>query len=144
MPISAPARSGTTSLREWIKVQQAKGLTRVPAYEYTVHDEAGIARKDVIQAADREEAVTLLEAQGFQVVSLHEYRLGFLHRVIGGVESTDEKALLLFTRQLATMLHAGLPLLRCLLTLSKQTTSHHLRMVLNIVRANVEAGMSPS
>jgi type IV pilus assembly protein PilC len=54
----------------------------------------------------------------------------------------SRRALAVFTRQFATMLNAGLPLLSCLEILAKQTESPALRRVLGEVRTDVEGGLS--
>jgi type IV pilus assembly protein PilC len=54
----------------------------------------------------------------------------------------SRRAMAVFTRQFATMLNAGLPLLSCLEILSKQTESPALRRVLGEVRTDVEGGLS--
>ncbi len=54
----------------------------------------------------------------------------------------SKRALSVFTRQFATMLGAGLPLLSCLEILSKQTESVGLKRVLDEVRTDVEGGLS--
>ncbi|MGB7054241.1 MAG: type II secretion system F family protein [bacterium] len=54
----------------------------------------------------------------------------------------SRRALAVFTRQFATMLNAGLPLLSCLEIMAKQTESPALRRVLGEVRTDVEGGLS--
>lgn len=54
----------------------------------------------------------------------------------------SRRSLAVFTRQFATMLNAGLPLLNCLDILAKQTESPALRRVLGEVRTDVEGGLS--
>lgn len=54
----------------------------------------------------------------------------------------SKRALAIFTRQFATMLGAGLPLLNCLEILAKQTESAGLKRVLDEVRTDVEGGLS--
>lgn len=113
----------------------------MPAFEYTIHDAAGIVRRDVIQAPSKDDAIAQLQAMSFEVFSIHLYRPDLATRVLGVMERRDNKALLLFTRQFATMLRAGLPVLRCLVTLGRQTESHRLRLVLNVLRGSVESGL---
>ena len=50
------------------------------------------------------------------------------------------KTLVVFTRQLATMIDAGLPLVQCLEILSTQEPDRNFRKVLEQVKASVEAG----
>lgn len=55
----------------------------------------------------------------------------------GGVPSKD---LLIFTRQFATMIDAGLPLVQCLEILGSQTDNPSLKKVIFAIKARVEAG----
>jgi type IV pilus assembly protein PilC len=50
------------------------------------------------------------------------------------------KDLQIFTRQLATMIDAGLPLVQCLDILSSQTPNKHFASILGQVKASVESG----
>jgi type IV pilus assembly protein PilC len=56
---------------------------------------------------------------------------------LGGVPSKD---LLIFTRQFATMIDAGLPLVQCLEILGSQTDNPSLKKVIFAIKARVEAG----
>jgi len=54
--------------------------------------------------------------------------------------SVSTKELAIFTRQFATMIDAGLPLVQCLDTISKQCENKYLREVITQVMQDVEAG----
>src|SRR5690606_36731765 len=54
--------------------------------------------------------------------------------------STKEK--ILFSRQLSTLINAGLPLLQSLRSVGKQTKSKQMQVVINQVIADIEAGSS--
>jgi len=71
-------------------------------------------------------------------IKIKEEKKGFA--LFGG--RISKRALSVFTRQFATMLNAGLPLLNCLEILSKQTESVGLKRVLDEVRTDVEGGLS--
>lgn len=71
-------------------------------------------------------------------IKIKEEKKGF--GLFGG--RVSRHALAVFTRQFATMLNAGLPLLNCLDILAKQTESPALRRVLGEVRTDVEGGLS--
>jgi type IV pilus assembly protein PilC len=60
-----------------------------------------------------------------------------LGKIGGGVKTKD---LAIFTRQFATMINAGLPLVQCLDTLSKQTTKPVFKDVISKVMKDVEGG----
>lgn len=61
-----------------------------------------------------------------------------IHLKIGtGIKS---KEIVVFTRQFATMIDAGLPLVQCLEILGSQQTNVHFQKVINLVKTDVEAG----
>lgn len=116
-------------------------MTRV--FEYKAKTSEGRLIKGLKQAESSETAVRALVGEGLLLVDLKEARntldvskySGWLLRRPG----TGELAV--FTRQLATMVSAGLPLLRCLEVLTEQTVNSHLRKAAEQVRRDVEAGI---
>ena len=60
--------------------------------------------------------------------------------------SKDQKVktddLVIFSRQLATMIDAGIPLVHALAILSEQTEAKGLKDIVAVVRRDIEAGMS--
>lgn len=96
-----------------------------------------------IEAANRTAAIEVLRKQGLKPVGLHEAvtkKRGMnLTLFGGGVKSRD---LVIFTRQLSTMVNAGVPLLRALNTLQGQSESKKLQEVMTVVVKDVQGGMA--
>lgn len=95
--------------------------------------------KAVVQAESESSAAKLLIAQGFTPLSITEIDengggLGFLKNRI----STKDK--IVFTRQLATLIGAGLPLSQSLHTSLEQTENKRLQSVIEDIVASVEGG----
>ncbi len=61
---------------------------------------------------------------------------------LGGHIRTKDRVL--FTRQLSTLINAGLPLSRALHSVEDQVTNKHLKTIINSVSASVEGGSSLS
>ncbi len=59
---------------------------------------------------------------------------------IPGIGGATQKDLLIFTRQFATMIDAGLPLVQCLDILGSQTENPSMKKTIFAVKAKVEAG----
>lgn len=57
-------------------------------------------------------------------------------------EKVKPKDLVVFTRQLATMINAGVPLVRSLSTMQAQTESEALKVHLTQISKDVEGGMA--
>ncbi len=96
-----------------------------------------------IDAADRQAAIAALTKDKLQPISVKETKAkaggGKLSFGAGKVKSKD---LVMFTRQLSTMVSAGVPLLRALTTLQAQTESKKLKEVLAGVNKDVQGGTS--
>lgn len=91
-----------------------------------------------VSAESEKSAAKLLRDQGLVPLSMklqHKRSGGFSQRV-----RTKDKVI--FSRQLATLINAGLPLVQSLRSVVKQTTSKPMQVVINQVIADVESGMS--
>lgn len=94
--------------------------------------------KAQVQADDENSAAKLIREQGLTALNIELVKTG------GGFGrgriKTKEKVL--FSRQLATLIDAGLPLVQALRSVAQQTTGKPLKVVINQVIADVEAGTS--
>jgi type IV pilus assembly protein PilC len=100
---------------------------------------AGEKRRGVIEAENRTIVEERLRGDNISIQSVkREGGLGDLQIQIGtGVTSKD---LQIFTRQLATMIDAGLPLVQCLDILAAQTENKSFKKILTSVKNTVEQG----
>jgi type II secretory pathway component PulF len=103
---------------------------------------AGLAQHGLVEAPDLDRAVELVRTMGLTPIRMdsqaggaQESRAFSLFR-----KRVATRDLILFTRQLETMLEAGLPLLSALETLHEQTAHPELRLAIDRVRADVEQG----
>ena len=110
-------------------------------YTYQARDANGQAVDGQIEAADESAASMALGNRDLTVVSL-QASVG--HKVskkkaAGRIKIQD---LVAFTRQLATMMDAGLPLVQALTSLEEQATSKPFKAVLKQVTEQVEQGQA--
>jgi general secretion pathway protein F len=115
----------------------------VGAFEYTALDAAGRERKGVLEGDTPKQVRQLLREQQLLPVAVSEVareeekrerkRLGFTR----GVSAAD---LSLMTRQLATLVRAGLPLEEALYAVSQQTEKPRVQSIVLGVRAKVMEG----
>ncbi len=114
----------------------------MPRYAYQARDASGRTVSGVIDARDERGLIAALRPQGFTVTSVKEEKraldLSFLLRFGARVKTKD---LTVFSRQFATMVNAGLPLMQALEILGRETDSVPLRRLLERVRADVSAGL---
>ena len=118
----------------------------VQEFAYRALDAAGGGVvKGTIEAANESAVAGKLKAQGLTPLDVTPLSKTGLHREISlpslnrGVSS---KTLAVFTRQMAALINAGLPLMRTLAVLTEQTSDRKLGPVLTQVAGDVEAGSS--
>jgi len=104
---------------------------------------AGEAQTGEIEVGRQDEALELLRKRKILVTSLRP-KGGFTMPKIGGGVSVSTKDLAIFTRQFATMISAGLPLVQCLDILAKQSSKPSFGRVIGEVTREVEAGSTLS
>ena len=111
------------------------------AFQYQARDNAGQVISGQVEAADQQGAATILSNRNLMVVSLQPSgsRRAATKRMQGKVKPQD---LVVFTRQLATMIDAGLPLVQTLSALEEQTDSKVFKDVIRSILQKVEAGES--
>jgi type IV pilus assembly protein PilC len=108
------------------------------SFAWTGRTRQGVTRKGEISAKTREEVISLLRKQNILVTSIKPKGGVSLGRFFA--PGVKEKDLAVFTRQFATMIDAGLPLVQCLEILSAQTENPTLAKVIGDVRQDVEGG----
>ena len=118
-------------------------------FSYTVKDINGKTKTDIADAFDQATLVDRLQKQGFFIITIQELkdtRAGTkegsaspaVHRFTHSNIKLDD--LLIFSRQLATMLESGVTLLRSLSVIVSQVESREFHRVLNEVKSDVEQG----
>ncbi len=107
-------------------------------FSYTASKD-GKTISGVLSARDRDSAIVSLRKQGAHpiVVKKHKARYGFKFALGQKVSLKD---LAIFTRQLSTMVSAGVPLSRSLSTLQIQASSKKFKSIIGEISKNVEAG----
>ncbi|WP_299036584.1 type II secretion system F family protein [uncultured Pseudokineococcus sp.] len=121
--------------------------TATKTYEYAVRDAGGQLVTGTLDAASEAALVARLKGMGYAPVSLQEKGGGTgLNREITlpGGDRVSLKDLAVMSRQFATMVGAGLSLVRSLAILAEQTQSKGLQKALAEVRGRVETGASLS
>ena len=113
-------------------------------YDYEARDSASNKIvKSVVQADSENAAAKLLTAQGFVPlkIELQDDKTNFFARFSGRITTKDR---VVFTRQLATLIGAGLPLAQSLRTVQEQTTNKRMQEIVQEIISDVEGGKSLS
>jgi type IV pilus assembly protein PilC len=132
----------------------------MPLYSYTALDSKGKEKEGTLEGANQNEAITRLKEMGFFPTKVMEIKAA-AGKVARGAATgekkkksakdieikipgfggrVDTKSLCTFTRQLATLVDAGLPLLRGMQVLGKQEKNPALREIVSKVSATIEGG----
>ncbi|KKR99538.1 MAG: pili assembly protein PilC, type IV pilus assembly protein PilC, partial [Microgenomates group bacterium GW2011_GWC1_41_20] len=110
-------------------------------FNYKAKDRAGRVVKGEVEAVDIDGAAKLVRGKGFFVISLNpkiESPFSFIRKMKDKINEGDVAN---FTRQLSTMINAGLPITEALLILRSQTKKSMQAIVAQLL-ADVEAGES--
>jgi len=112
----------------------------MPVYTWKGKTRQGTVTKGLMEAANEEAVMTQLRGQMLTPIAvkakakdISEY-LGFLKQKI------TTKNLVIFARQFATMIDAGLPLVQCLKILGEQQENTTFKAIIEEVRNDVEQG----
>ena len=113
-------------------------------FEYKAIDAKGLSRTGKVEASDEAAARSSLVRTGLKPLFLKKagkesFDVMSLFRKGGKVKIKD---LVIFTRQLATMINAGVPLVRSLATLNAQTENPTFKKQLTSISKDVESGMA--
>ena len=111
-------------------------------YRYEARDSAtGAKVRAEVQAENAQAAAKLIKQQGLMPLDITPVGagLGGVAKYFNRIKTKDR---ILLTRQIATLVNAGLPLVQSLRTVSNQTQSKPLKVVVDQVIADIEGGSS--
>lgn len=112
----------------------------MPIYRWRGTNRAGKKVKGEMEAPDPEVVGQTLRRQRIEVLNVKEAPKDIFENVSFLQPKVKEKDIVLFTRQFATMIDAGLPLVQCLDILSGQTVNRKFKDILRQVKSDVESG----
>lgn len=117
------------------------------AFEYSALDAQGKTRKGVIESDSARGARSLLRDQGLapltiEAVVADQATAGGLHGWMSRWQTLNPTELALFTRQISTLIAAGLPIDAALAGIIRQTESPRIRRIITAVRSKVVEGHS--
>jgi type IV pilus assembly protein PilC len=115
----------------------------VATFTYKARNRRGEVLQDQVEGLDTMSVVSSLRQQGLLVIDVKEQ--GAAQRdLFEPFKKVKLGDLVVFTRQFATMINAGLPIVRSLYVLSEQSENKKLKDTVDAVRKDVEAGLSLS
>ncbi|MDD2805985.1 MAG: type II secretion system F family protein [Elusimicrobiales bacterium] len=108
-------------------------------FAYKAKDPSGKAVEGNVEAADEKAAMARLRSQRLSVTEIKAGK-GPKQGKKGG--KIDNKDVVIFSRQLSTLVSSGVPIVQGLTILSEQAEAPNFKLVLNNLRTDIEAGLS--
>ncbi|HUV04563.1 MAG TPA: type II secretion system F family protein [Armatimonadota bacterium] len=112
-------------------------------FAYTAVDASGKSVKGSLDADNQQLVLSKLQEQGYHVTNLAERRKPSFS--VGGMSRFKKlrlQSLVVFSRQFATMINAGVSIIKCLDILENQTKDGVLKPVLGQAMRDVKSGLS--
>jgi type IV pilus assembly protein PilC len=115
----------------------------VGVFAFRAVDVAGVPARGELEATSKAQVSEQLRQRGLIVLDVSEKREALkLESIVQRFKSVNLRNLSVFSRQFATLITSGMPMLRSLYTLEEQTEDEMLKAAIVGVRQNVEAGSS--
>jgi type IV pilus assembly protein PilC len=112
----------------------------MPTFTYSARLHTGEMQNGEIEVKDRDEVVGFLRRQRMVPLKIEQKSTAMSMPTLGtGISTRD---IVIFTRQFATMINSGLPLVQSLDILARQSENKALRKVIEQVLYDVEAGQT--
>ncbi len=116
-------------------------------YKYVVRDRAGKALEATMEAQSSGEVARMLREKGYYVTKIEKDSKTGMNAELTMPAFMDQpnlRDITLFSRQFATVINAGLPIVQSLSILENQAEKKGLKKALNSVREDVETGQNLS
>jgi len=110
----------------------------MPKYSIKAKDSHSNYITDILEANTQRNVIDILHRRGLAVLEIKELKV----KVKPSKEKVKSSDLCIFSRQLATMVSAGLPLVDAMRALEDQTERHHFNYVIADVVRQIEGGSS--
>src|SRR3954464_13969723 len=118
---------------------KASAAPKLPVWVWEGKTRTGEVKRGEVEASDESSVQQRLRAMALSNVKIRKKPMSLAFKMpgLGGITQKD---LVIFTRQFATMIDAGLPLVQCLEILAGQLDNLAFREVLTKVKTKVESG----
>ncbi|HVH20043.1 MAG TPA: type II secretion system F family protein [Myxococcota bacterium] len=112
----------------------------MPIYQWKARTRQGTLKKGEIEAINDQAVMAQLRAQLLMPVSVKEKAKDVTEYLKFFKQGIKIRELVIFTRQFATMIDAGLPLVQCLDILAEQNPNKAFKEIIRTIRQDVEQG----
>jgi type IV pilus assembly protein PilC len=116
-------------------------MASASTFTFRAMDLGGTATAGELEAESKAQVTDQLRQRGLIVLEVSEKSNPFkLEDIMRRWKSVDMRELAVFSRQFATLVASGMPMLRTLSTLEEQTKDEEIKEAIGSMRADVEAG----
>jgi type IV pilus assembly protein PilC len=137
-----PACRQSSLGRSGIRFDRFGDSGKMAYFAYTAMDTTGRQVKAVMEADNEALVLNRLREQQLQALDIKEIKKKKAAAIGKGRGKVKMKSLVVFSRQFATMIDAGIPILRCLEILTTQCKDPVLKPALDMVTQDVKGGIS--
>ncbi|HEU5253313.1 MAG TPA: type II secretion system F family protein [Solirubrobacterales bacterium] len=118
-------------------------MAAATTFAFRAMDGGGVATAGEIEAESKAQVSEQLRQRGLIVLDVSEKSEPFkIEQLWQSWKGVDMRELAIFSRQFATLVASGMPMLRSLHTLEEQTQDERIKAAIAGIRADVEAGSS--
>ena len=116
----------------------------MPSFEYKAIKPDGSEVTEVMEAKDADAVTRYLDKLGYLPLKIKQSGGGLNLKLFSNRRKVKDGEIIIFTRQLVTLLRAGVPLLSCLDALVEQADSEGLKEIIEKIYVDIESGLSLS
>lgn len=109
----------------------------MPLFEYTVKDKTGKLSKGTVEDASITKLRERLHSQGVLIVSIKPAKKTFRKTNLGRVKPDE---IVIFSRQLTTLVESGIPLVQSMEILMEQTKNPYFKTVVSTITTDIKEG----
>jgi type IV pilus assembly protein PilC len=113
-------------------------------FKYVAKDQTSRNVAGKITAENQQAVIEELRKRNLTVISVTEVKESSLTKISFSRKSVSPDDLVIFTRQLATMIDAGIPILQALDALQEQMTAPYFKTVIGTIKDDIQVGSSLS
>jgi type IV pilus assembly protein PilC len=114
----------------------------MPVYLWEGVTKRGEPKKDEMEAPDEAAVRSILRRQGFKDVKIKKKPKDLFENIAWLQPKIKEKDIVVFSRQFATMINAGLPIVHSLDLLSQEEENKTFKKVIASIKDDIEGGMT--
>jgi type II secretory pathway component PulF len=115
----------------------------MPQYRYKARDKEGALHTGTMEAPRKEAVADQLSLNGYIPVQIEEYaQSGLLQAdLLARLTRVSHQDLIIFSRQLATLMGAGISFMQSLATIERQVENPRLKGIIAEIKRDIEAGL---